>query len=137
MRSGQDVLRCHICESPSPPLFCGICHLHLCKVCVGEHILDESTEHKVVPINKREFTTKCPKHSTKICELHCKECNTSICATCASSEEHRGHAFVEILEYFESQKKVIQKDLDELETSILPKYQVNALSIPVQKKHSD
>lgn len=131
--SGQDVLRCHICDSPGPPLFCGICHLHLCKACVGEHILDESTEHKVVPFNKREFTTKCQKHSTKICELHCKECNISICATCASSEEHRGHAFVEILKYFESQKNVIQQDLDELETSIFPKYQENALSIPVQK----
>lgn len=133
MCSGQDVLRCHICETPGPPLYCGICHLHLCKVCVGEHILDENTEHKVVPFNKRELATKCPKHSTKICELHCKECDIAICATCASSEEHRGHTFVEIMKYFESQKEVIQKDLDELENVIFPKYQEIESSIPTQK----
>eukprot|EP00477_Mikrocytos_mackini_P002802 GAHX01003273.1.p1 GENE.GAHX01003273.1~~GAHX01003273.1.p1 ORF type:complete len:565 (+),score=69.78 GAHX01003273.1:33-1727(+) len=131
--SGQDVLRCHICENPSPPLYCGICHLHLCKVCVGEHILDETTDHKVVPFNKRELATKCPKHSTKICELHCNECDISICATCASSEEHRGHAFVEIMKYFESQKEVIQKDLDELENVIFPKCQEIESSVPTQK----
>lgn len=133
MCSGQDVLRCQSCETPSPPLYCGICHLHLCKVCVGEHILDETTEHKVVPFNKRELATKCPKHSTKICELYCEECDISICATCASSGEHIGHAYVEILKFFESQKEVIQRDLDELENVIFPKYQKIESSIPVQK----
>lgn len=133
MCSGQDVLRCQSCKTPSPPLYCGICHLHLCKVCVGEHILDETTEHKVVPFNKRELATKCPKHSTKICELYCEECDISICATCASSGEHIGHAYVEILKFFESQKEVIQRDLDELENVIFPKYQKIESSIPVQK----
>lgn len=131
--SGQDVLRCQSCKTPSPPLYCGICHLHLCKVCVGEHILDETTEHKVVPFKKRELATKCPKHSTKICELYCEECDISICATCASSGKHIGHADVEILKFFESQKEVIQRDLDELENVIFPKYQKIESSIPVQK----
>lgn len=133
MCSGQDVLRCQMCETPSPPLYCGICHLHICKVCVGEHILDESTEHKVVPFNKRELATKCPKHSTKICELFCKDCSISICATCASSGEHIGHAYIEILKFFESQKEVIQTDLKELESVIFPKYQEFESRIPVQK----
>lgn len=132
-RSGQDVLRCHICKTPAPHLICGICHLHLCKACVGEHILDDPTEHKVVPFNKRESATKCPKHSKKVCEHHCKECDISICATCVSSAEHRSHELVEISKHFETQKERIQKDLEELEKFIYPAYQNTASNIPVQK----
>ncbi|XP_065938546.1 tripartite motif-containing protein 2-like [Magallana gigas] len=131
-RSAQDVLRCQLCDTPVPPLYCGICHIHLCKACVGDHLLDESSEHKVVPFDKRGLTTKCQKHTTKVCELYCEECDTSICATCVSSE-HKGHQFTEILKYFENQKEAIQKDLEELKISINPKYQEIVSRISVQK----
>nr|XP_034317875.1 tripartite motif-containing protein 45-like [Crassostrea gigas] len=131
-RSAQDVLRCQLCDIPVPPLYCGICHIHLCKACVGDHLLDESSEHKVVPFEKRGLTTKCQKHSTKVCELYCEECDISICATCATSE-HKGHQFTEILKYFENKKEAIQKDLEELKISINPKYQEIVSHISVQK----
>lgn len=27
----QDVVRCHLCETPAPPLHCVTCNIHLCK----------------------------------------------------------------------------------------------------------
>nr|XP_034313232.1 tripartite motif-containing protein 3-like isoform X2 [Crassostrea gigas] len=131
----QDVLRCRLCETPGPPLYCDICHIHLCKACVGEHLLDDSKEHKVVPFKKRGSTPnypKCPKHSTKQCELHCEQCDILICTLCISGE-HLGHKPVDIVKHIESKKELLQREMQEIENSISPKYQQIASNIPVQK----
>ncbi|XP_052715508.1 uncharacterized protein LOC128188467 [Crassostrea angulata] len=123
----QDVLRCRLCETPGPPLHCDICHIHLCKACVGEHISDPSIEHKVVSFENRGLTTyypKCPKHSTKQCELR---------SQCISSSEHEQHRKFDILESIEHKKSIIQRDLQELEKTIYPKYQEIASTILMQK----
>uniref|UniRef100_K1QAQ2 Tripartite motif-containing protein 2 n=1 Tax=Magallana gigas TaxID=29159 RepID=K1QAQ2_MAGGI len=132
----QDVLRCHMCESPVPPLHCDICHIHLCKACVGEHLLDLSKEHKVVPFEKRGSAPKCSKHSTKLCELHCEQCNIPICTLCVSTGEHLGHKLVDFtLNSLETKKEILMKDLKELEKSIYPKYTEFASIIPIQKAY--
>nr|XP_019924001.2 uncharacterized protein LOC105331158 [Crassostrea gigas] len=130
---GQDVLRCHLCETPAPPMYCDICHIHLCVACVGKHLLDESKEHKVVTFKKRGFAPECSKHSKKLCELVCEQCDIPICVQCISSGEHLGHKAVEILKSLETKKEVLQRDLDELESLIYPKYQEIVSYIPLQK----
>lgn len=135
-RSAQDVLRCDLCETPVPPYYCDLCHINLCKKCAGEHLLDETKEHKVVPIKQRRFTSsfpKCPKHSTKHCELHCEQCDIAICVQCASDTEHRGHEFVDMVKALHTKKEVLRRDFQELEKLIYPKYQEIASAIPIQK----
>nr|XP_034333679.1 uncharacterized protein LOC109620061 isoform X2 [Crassostrea gigas] len=129
----QDVLRCHLCETPGSPLYCDICHIHLCVACVGKHLLDESKEHKVVPFKKRGLNPKCSNHSTQLCDLHCEQCNIPICVECVSSNEHLGHKLVGILKKLDTKREALKKDLQELENSIYPKYQEIVSNIPVQK----
>ncbi|XP_065927020.1 E3 ubiquitin-protein ligase TRIM71-like [Magallana gigas] len=129
----QDVLRCHLCETPGPPMYCDICHIHLCVACVGKHLLDESKEHKVVPLKKRGLNPKCSKHSTQLCDIHCEQCDIPICLECVSTGEHLGHKQVGILKILNTKREALKKDLQELENTIYPKYQEIVSNIPVQK----
>ncbi|XP_052710964.1 uncharacterized protein LOC128185403 [Crassostrea angulata] len=129
----QDVLRCSLCETPGPRLLCDICHIHLCEDCVGRHLLDETTEHKVVKFKHMGSIANypiCPNHFTQQCELSCKECDIPICVQCV---EHLGHNTIDILKSIETKKEVARKDLQELEKSIYPKYLEIASTISVQK----
>ncbi|XP_078341051.1 uncharacterized protein LOC111108437 [Crassostrea virginica] len=134
--SAQDVLRCDLCETPVPPMYCDICHIKLCIPCVGVHLSDRSKKHEVVPFEERGITTKCPKHSTKICELHCEECLIPICSLCVSSGQHLGHKAIEIMTFLTSKKEIIKKDLQEIEKFIYPKHQEAASNIPVLRANA-
>ncbi|XP_052711918.1 uncharacterized protein LOC128186188 [Crassostrea angulata] len=134
--SAQDVVRCDVCDTPVPPLHCDFCQTNLCKACVGEHMLDLSKKHQVVPFKDRGSTPNypiCTKHSPKQCELHCEQCGIPICVLCVSSESHKNHKLVDIYTNYEKKKEDIQKDLQELVKSLSPKYQEIANKMTVQK----
>ncbi|XP_052681777.1 uncharacterized protein LOC128162568 [Crassostrea angulata] len=132
----QDLVRCILCETSETSMYCKICHIHLCKDCVVKHLSDSSKVHIVVP-HKQYRTTlsnpKCRKHPKKQCELHCEQCDIPICAKCISSGKHSGHKQVDIFQSFENKTEILEKDLQELEKSIYPKYKKSASNIPVQK----
>uniref|UniRef100_K1QSE7 Tripartite motif-containing protein 2 n=1 Tax=Magallana gigas TaxID=29159 RepID=K1QSE7_MAGGI len=134
--SAQDVVRCTLCQDSVAPMYCEVCHIHLCKDCVGTHFSDSSKIHKVVPL-KQYLTTlnypKCRKHPTKQCELHCEQCDIPICAQCISSGKHSGHKKIDIFQSFEIKTEILEKDLQELEKFIYPKYKEIASNISVQK----
>ncbi|XP_052681789.1 uncharacterized protein LOC128162583 [Crassostrea angulata] len=134
--SAQDVIRCTLCQDSVAPMYCEVCHIHLCKDCVETHLSDSSKVHKVVSL-KQYLTTlnnpKCRKHPTKQCELHCEQCDIPICAKCISSAKHSGHKIVDIFQSFEIKTEILKKDLQELEKFIYPKYKEIASNIPVQK----
>nr|XP_022327045.1 uncharacterized protein LOC111126590 [Crassostrea virginica] len=133
MYSLQDVIRCDLCETPVPPKHCDICHIHLCKACVGEHISDQSKDHYIVPFKLRGIITKCTKHSTEVCTKLCTKCNIPVCPLCVDSSQHEEDELEDILEWFEYKRELMQKDLQNLEKSIYPRYQEAATNIPVQR----
>nr|XP_034329390.1 E3 ubiquitin-protein ligase TRIM71-like [Crassostrea gigas]XP_034329391.1 E3 ubiquitin-protein ligase TRIM71-like [Crassostrea gigas] len=134
--SAQDVVRCTLCQDSVAPMYCEVCHIHLCGNCVEKHFSDSSKVHNVVPL-KQYLTTlnypKCRKHPTKQCELHCEQCDIPICVQCISSKKHLGHIQNDILKTIESKTEKLEKDLQELEKFLYPKYKEIASNIPVQK----
>ncbi|XP_034328409.2 tripartite motif-containing protein 2-like [Magallana gigas] len=133
--SAQDVVRCTLCQDSVAPMYCEVCHIHLCKDCVENHLFDSSKVHKVVSLKQYSSTLSypiCRKHPTKQCELHCEQCDIPICVQCISGE-HLGHKPVDISKIFENKKAVLQRELQELEKSIYAKYKEIASNIPVQK----
>lgn len=130
----QDVVRCHLCEAPVPPLHCAFCRMHLCFTCKNEHLSHKSEEHQIVPFNERgRLYPKCSKHPTNLCDLYCKQCDVPFCFECVSSGKHLEHTQVNILNVLKQKKKIIQRDLKEFENSIYPKYKEIAFNILVQK----
>nr|XP_022296732.1 E3 ubiquitin-protein ligase TRIM36-like [Crassostrea virginica] len=133
MYSLQDVLRCALCEIPLPSKHCDICHIHLCEACVGKHRSDQSKDHYIVPFKLRGITSKCTEHSTEVCKKLCTTCNIPVCPLCVASSEHKQHRKIDILNWFETKRKLMQNDLQDLEKSIYPRYQEAATNIPVQR----
>lgn len=129
--SFQDVLRCNLCDTSVPPLYCQLCDKTLCKACAGDHLLDDTKEHKVVPIKQKWSPRKpmCPKHTSKLCDLYCKHCDNHICALCISSGKHDHHKKVDIIDRGIEELK---SALNMLKLSIYPKYEKAASDIKIK-----
>ncbi|XP_056003871.1 uncharacterized protein LOC125660748 [Ostrea edulis] len=133
----QDVLLCDLCETDPLQYCCEHCDINLCTNCVSKHLSDSSKKHKIAPYHlHRKFTpkfSKCLKHADKDCELYCESCHIPVCTTCISSGKHKGHDMSDILKKLGSKKQLIQKDLEELEKKIYPRYTEISSAVQTEK----
>ncbi|XP_056015835.1 E3 ubiquitin-protein ligase Midline-1-like [Ostrea edulis] len=135
-RSAQEVLLCDLCETVPLQSHCELCNINLCVNCAVKHLSDSSKRHNVVPFLQRKATPnypKCPKHADKHCELHCEECNIPVCSICVSSGKHKGHDMSDILEKLSAKTESLQKDLEELEIRIYPRYEEMVTDVQTEK----
>lgn len=98
----QDLVRCNLCESSVPALYCDNCRIHLCKTCTADHILDESKDHRVVAVKRPNDYSDfplCLKHFVKQCELYCEQCEIPICRDCDPSGYHQGHKATNVIHF--------------------------------------
>lgn len=117
-------------------MYCDTCRINICKDCVESHVSDVSIDHKVVPLKHSGSIPDysiCSEHKTKQRDLHCEQCNISICVECTSSIDHRGHNFLYIKKKILERKERVLKDLVELEKSLHQKYEEISSNIQVQK----
>lgn len=50
----QKNVNCDLCENPNHPLYCETCQINLCRACVGNHLLDSSVRHQIIPLEKKD-----------------------------------------------------------------------------------
>lgn len=43
----QDVVCCHYCETPFPPLHCDLCHQNICNDCEAKHVSETSRNRSI------------------------------------------------------------------------------------------
>ncbi|XP_056008564.1 E3 ubiquitin-protein ligase TRIM71-like [Ostrea edulis] len=135
-RSAQEVLLCDLCETVPLQSHCELCNINFCVNCVGKHLSDSSKRHKVVPFLHRKSTPnypKCPKHADKHCELYCEKCDIPVCSTCITSGKHKGHDISDVLEKLSAKTESLEKDLEELESRIYPRYEEMASGVQTEK----
>ncbi|XP_055999087.1 probable E3 ubiquitin-protein ligase MID2 [Ostrea edulis] len=135
-RSAQEVLLCDLCETLPLQSHCELCNINLCVNCAVKHLSDSSKRHNVVPFLHRKSTPnypKCPDHADKHCEIYCEKCGVPVCSTCALFGKHKGHDVSDILEKFSAKTESLQKDLEELETRIYPRYKEMASNVEIEK----
>ncbi|XP_056004199.1 E3 ubiquitin-protein ligase TRIM36-like [Ostrea edulis] len=134
-RRAQIILLCDLCKTAHLQSHCERCDINLCQTCVGKHLSDSSIRHKVVLYKYRKSLnySTCPHHADELCKHYCEKCDIPVCSTCVSSSKHKGHDISDILEKLSANTESLQKDLDELETRIYPRYEEMASGVQTEK----
>ncbi|XP_048749991.2 uncharacterized protein LOC125661889 [Ostrea edulis] len=134
-RRAQIILLCDLCKTAHLQSHCERCDINLCQTCVGKHLSDSSIRHKVVPYKYRKSLnySTCPDHADELCKNYCEKCDIPVCSTCVSSSKHEGHDISDILEKLNAKTESLQKDMDELETRIYPRYEEMASRVQTEK----
>lgn len=104
-------------------MLCVVCPQKLCKTCVGNHLVDDPGKHKLVKYEDRKTTLvlpTCEEHFSERCKNFCEECDKAVCPSCISSDVHERHKFLKISEVFDTKKKIIRNETQELERTVYP-----------------
>ncbi|XP_061194268.1 E3 ubiquitin-protein ligase TRIM71-like [Saccostrea echinata] len=120
-------MRCDLCKTGMVQMHCDECHVHLCKVCVGEHLsADLSKSHTIVAIKDRNriiLYPHCPSHVNEQCEMYCNQCCTPMCTACIASGEHFGHSILQIRQIYEDKRKNLEEENKDIKQNLYPAYQ--------------
>ncbi|XP_062585027.1 E3 ubiquitin-protein ligase TRIM45-like [Saccostrea cucullata] len=138
--SAQDVIRCTVCKDKIVQMYCNLCHMNLCKDCVGEHISDVSKKHDVVPFELRRSKLvypQCKTHSEENCEMLCEDCNIPACPKCGTSSTHKRHRFKSLKDLMNSKKESIEQERKRLKETDFSKFEDIVTDIETQLAEMD
>lgn len=76
-----------------PPLYCDICEMHLCTICIGKHLSNKFKTHRVVPVR---FINECLKHTSKYWEFYGMECDIPVCERYISALDYLDYGCVNV-----------------------------------------
>ncbi|XP_061179921.1 E3 ubiquitin-protein ligase TRIM71-like [Saccostrea echinata] len=117
----QFALTCSVCDSPSE-LFCEVCKVRICKLCVTEHLKNKSRKHNVVAYDERSGNKPyCHKHQNTESTYSCNKCAVCICDDCTNTS-HVLHDKVLIEELLERQTTKLMQNSIELKSVVKPAY---------------
>nr|XP_022307542.1 uncharacterized protein LOC111113543 [Crassostrea virginica] len=123
---GQDIILCQLCPNPVEH-HCNLCHVDLCFNCILTHMADKTKRHEIVEfMNRKEgpVLPECKSHDKTLCETFCNDCHEPTCVLCVITT-HKKHDITEIKSIIENFKRRIIADVEEMENTILPKYETN------------
>lgn len=126
MSSAQHYLECDNCEENPAKFLCKTCVGHLCEQCKRKHDMKKLTRnHEIMSlISNNENTIDlqyCTKHTKKKLERFCNRCSKPVCTDCII-KYHKGHSVKSLSEAYDEFKDLSNKQKEEIETKIIPKY---------------
>ncbi|XP_048740752.2 E3 ubiquitin-protein ligase TRIM9-like [Ostrea edulis] len=118
----QEIISCDLCVKPTQQ-FCNNCQLSLCVDCVSKHVDKlKYQQHDIVHFKDRKVDfPECEFHTNQRCEVHCQQCDVPVCLKCMRGP-HNGHKIEDIPEIFSDKKKELEKEIREIESTIIPQY---------------
>ncbi|XP_048751429.2 tripartite motif-containing protein 45-like [Ostrea edulis] len=123
----QHYIECDNCEENPAQFVCKTCSGHLCDSCKSEHERRKITRnHDIIHLTSEKGDIMerlyCSKHRNQKLKCYCSPCQTPICTQCMM-ETHNGHEVENLTIAYNRIKDELQKENNEIETILLPKYE--------------
>ncbi|XP_078329971.1 uncharacterized protein LOC144624306 [Crassostrea virginica] len=139
----HNYVKCEYCREDPANFVCRACVTYLCEECKEDHDIffnfpfrKKPPKHDITEL--RTYNEElvgvlyCSDHKTKRMECFCDLCERPVCTDCIDLS-HDGHDFKSISSAYEKIKKDLQRDKEEIEMDLIPKY-TKLLDIEVENK---